>query len=115
MHEYSIAQALLEQVEAEAARRGATAVHRVHVRLGALSGVEASLLATAFEVARRATLCADAELTIDPVAADWRCPRCHQAVAEGFLRCESCGVPAALVAGDEIILARLEMEVPSHV
>ncbi len=40
MHEYSIVQALVERVDAEARARGATAVHRLSVSIGELSGVE---------------------------------------------------------------------------
>jgi Zn finger protein HypA/HybF involved in hydrogenase expression len=57
MHEYSIVQALYDSVVAQAAARGARAVHGVHVRIGELSGVDAGLLDTAwrtFRVARSA-------------------------------------------------------------
>ena len=112
MHEYSIVQALLERVEAEAAPRRGAAVHRLHVRIGEVSGVEIELLRTAFGVFRDRTLCQDADLSIVPVPARWECPRCLGPIRRGeILRCEGCGVPARLAAGDEIILDRIEMEV----
>lgn len=112
MHEYSIVRALLDRVEQEARDRGATAVHRLRVRLGELSGVEPDLLATAYRTFRERTRCADAELDLVPVAAAWGCPRCGRAIAPGcFLRCPECAVPARLSAGDEIVLERIEMEV----
>lgn len=55
MHEYSIIQALLDRVDEEVRRRGATAVHRLDVSLGELSGVDPGLLATAFETFRAGT------------------------------------------------------------
>ena len=62
MHEYSIVQALIERVDAEARARRATAVHRLSMRIGELSGVEVELLTTAYETFRERTICAGAEL-----------------------------------------------------
>ena len=112
MHEYSIVGALLEQVGELAARRDATAVHRLEVRIGELSGVEVELLETAFELFRERTICAGATLEVRPVPARWTCPRCDGPIARGAaLRCPDCAAPARLVEGDEIILDRVEMEV----
>jgi hydrogenase nickel incorporation protein HypA/HybF len=112
MHEYSIVQALLEQVERHAAAYRASHVHRLHLRVGALSGVEIPLLASAYEVFRERSICARAELEIHPVVARWECPRCERVLAAGErLRCPDCDLPAALRAGDEIVLERIEMEV----
>ena len=114
MHEYSIIQALFERVEAEAASRGATAVRRLQVRIGEVAGVEIDLLRTAFDVFRERTLCSSAELSIVPVPARWECPRCSAPMACGAaLRCSACAVPARLATGDEIVLDRIEMEVPN--
>jgi hydrogenase nickel incorporation protein HypA/HybF len=112
VHEYSIVQALVEKVEAEAARRGALAVERVFVRIGELSGVETSLLATAYDVFRERTICERAPLEIAAVPAVWACRDCGAVVpAGGPLRCVACGAPAVLREGDEILLDRIEMEV----
>lgn len=113
MHEYSIVQALLERVEEEARLRGATRVERIRVRLGALSGVEPELLETAYATFRERTVCADAELELERVPARWCCPRCGGAIPIGApLRCVQCRTPARLETGDEIVLQRIEMEVP---
>lgn len=112
MHEYSIVRALLERVEREAAARRATAVHRLTVRVGELSAVEPDLLSTAFEAYRDGTLCRDAQMQIERVPARWVCRACAQPLAPGAaLRCVACNAPARLESGDEIVLARIEMEV----
>jgi hydrogenase nickel incorporation protein HypA/HybF len=112
MHEASIVQALLDRVESEAQARGASAVHRVHLRLGEMSGVESDLLRAAYEAFRERGICAGAELEIEGVAARWSCPRCERPILRGEpLRCPDCEIPAHLVEGEEIILARIEMEV----
>jgi len=111
MHEYSIVQALLDRVAAEARAHEAIAVHRIRVQIGEASGVESDLLATAFELARTETLCATAELEIVPVAARWVCPGCGTEIVVGeVLRCRLCEQPARLAQGDEIVLERIEME-----
>jgi hydrogenase nickel incorporation protein HypA/HybF len=113
VHEYSIVQALLERVDAEADRRGATTVHRISIRIGELSGVDVGLLRTAYTLVRDRTRCAQAELDIDSVTAAWQCPACRRAISPGdFLRCSDCARAAELVTGGEILLDRIEMEVP---
>lgn len=113
MHEYGIVEALVERVETEAHARGATAVHRLVVRIGELSGVDADLLTTAWTTFRERTSCAAAELVVERTPARWECPRCGGPIARGVaLRCPDCAVPARLAGGDEILLERIEMEVP---
>jgi hydrogenase nickel incorporation protein HypA/HybF len=113
MHEYSIVQALVDRVTAEAQARRATAVHRLSVRVGELSGVEVELLTTAYETFRERTICERAELDVHKVAARWECPACGRVIARGeLLSCPACVVPARLAEGDEIMLDRIEMEVP---
>jgi hydrogenase nickel incorporation protein HypA/HybF len=113
MHEYSIVQALVERVTLEARARRATAVHRLSVRIGELSGVEVALLATAYRTFRERTICERAELEVQTVAARWECPACGRAIGRGdLLSCPACAVPARLAEGDEIMLDRIEMEVP---
>jgi len=47
------------------------------------------------------------------VPAAWGCPACGEAVQPGLaLRCPRCDLPAKLTRGDEILLDRIEMEVP---
>ncbi len=112
MHEYSIVQALVARVEELSRQHRAQSVRRLVVRIGELSGVETALLATAYETFRERTCCEEAELAIEPVAARWVCPACGSAVPRAaVLRCPGCERPARLVEGDEIILARIEMEV----
>ena len=112
MHEYSIEQALLAQAGAEARRHGARAVHRLTVTVGELSGVETSLLATAYDTFRLGTICAEAPLQIRAVAARWQCPSCERTLERGaVLACPRCQRPARLVDGDDIVLESMELEV----
>jgi hydrogenase nickel incorporation protein HypA/HybF len=113
MHEYSIVSALVDRVEREVRSHGGERVHRIEVRIGALSGVEISLLETAFETFREGTICDGAEMKVVAVPAEWGCSACGAPVPDGgALRCSVCDAPAKLVRGDEIFLDRIEMEVP---
>ena len=112
MHEYSVVQALIGLVEAEAHKRKATGVHALRVGLGELAGVEPALLLTAYETFRERTICAGARLDLRAIAAQWACPRCELPILRGArLQCTGCGSPARLVQGDELVLESIEMEV----
>lgn len=113
MHEYSIIQALVARVDAEARAHRATAVHRLSIRIGELAGVEVDLLTAAYAVFRDRTICERAELDVRRVPARWQCPGCGGAIPSGeVLQCPRCAMPARLIDGDEIVLDRIEMEVP---
>ncbi len=112
MHEYSLVSAMVDRIEREARERHAVAVHRLAVRIGAVSGVEPALFASAFTLVRQGLL-ENAVLDVRRAEAQWACPACAATVpAGGPLRCAACGAPAKLVSGDEILLEQIEMEVP---
>jgi hydrogenase nickel incorporation protein HypA/HybF len=113
MPEYSIVEALFDQIRDAARVQGALAVRRVRVRIGEISGVDVDRLRAAYNVFRVRTLCDDAPIDIEAVAARWTCPEGHGDIALGrALVCPSCARPARLAAGDEIVLVQLEFEVP---
>ncbi len=111
MHEYSLVRDMADQVEQHARANRASSVHRIAVRIGALSGVEPELFETAFTLCREGVL-AEAVLEIRRAEAVWECPKCSAPIAAGaVLRCAACDTPARLVTGDEIVLEQIEMEV----
>jgi hydrogenase nickel incorporation protein HypA/HybF len=112
MHELSLCQALLSQVEAIATREGADAVSRILVRIGPLAGVEPELLSRAYTSARAGTLSAAAELVIETQPLRVRCLACGEEseVSPEHLSCAACGDPRTrLVGGDELLLASVEL------
>lgn len=114
MHEYSLVEALIGRVEAEARRRGALKVHALSVRVGELAGVDPELLQTAYDTFRAGTICAEAPLTLERIAASWTCPGCRAAIPRGeVLTCAACGVPAKLDDGAaDLMLNGIDLEVP---
>lgn len=113
MHEYSVATSLLELVEQQARKHEAARVTAVRVQVGELAGVEVELLRTAWELVRERSVAADAGLEVERVPARWTCSRCDEPIPGALsLRCASCGDAGRLSAGRELLLARVEMEVP---
>lgn len=112
MHEYSIVQALLEQCEAHAAANHAAHVDKIVVKIGVMSGVEPSLLQTAFDTFKEGTVCGGGEFVMNIQPVTIRCRGCGY---EGGLgersyccpRCESTDV--AITDGEDMILMSLEL------
>ncbi|MBW2385932.1 MAG: hydrogenase maturation nickel metallochaperone HypA [Deltaproteobacteria bacterium] len=112
MHEYSIASALLRMAEEHAHKHDATHVVDLHIRVGELSGVEVSLLETAWSLVRAGSLCEGVDLSIVRVAAHWTCRDCQASLDRGgLLVCQTCGGRVVLSTGDDLVLDRIEMEV----
>ena len=114
MHELSIAQALVEQVEAAAAKEQAIRVTRVVIAVGALSGVEPEALRSIFPLVAEDTVAAGAELVIEQVATRVKCRACGQeSPAEGFfIGCPACASKdVELISGRELNIKSIELEV----
>jgi hydrogenase nickel insertion protein HypA len=103
---------LIERVEQEMQSHQATAAHRINISVGELSGVEAELLVSAFEIARESTVLTTTDLVITRIKARWLCSHCSQEVnSEETLSCANCGSPARLVEGGDILFESVELEV----
>ena len=115
MHELSICQSLLDQVEGIARQHGARAVERILLQVGPLSGLEPALLRSAWPLVAAGTVAAAAELVIEAAAIRVRCLDCdaESAATANRLLCGACGgFHTRLVSGDELLLARLELSIP---
>lgn len=113
MHEFSVCQDLLRQVEDLARAHNARAVSAIHLQLGPLSGIEAALLEQAFTVARAGTVAAAAVLATEALPIRVRCQSCGAVgeVAVNRLVCGACGDwHTELLSGDELLLASVELE-----
>lgn len=112
MHEYSLVLSLIERVEAEARERSAKSIRRIAVCIGELSGVEAELFSSAFEIARAGTLCESAVLDVKRTRARWSCPRCNATLdANLSLRCSACDAAGNLVEGGDLLFEQMEIEI----
>ncbi|MDR9435801.1 MAG: hydrogenase maturation nickel metallochaperone HypA [Thiohalophilus sp.] len=114
MHELSICQSMLNQIEAVAMENRATAVHRVKVQVGPLSGVEPQLLQQAFPIAVAGSIAETAVLEIELLPIRLECRQCgaeSEAASANKLVCGQCGHwQTRLLSGDEMLLASLELD-----
>lgn len=112
VHELSVCQELLRQVAQVAADHGASAVERITVEVGPLSGVEPELLLRAFEFARLGGCAARAVLSIKAMEITVSCRECGaetQALPNRLL-CAACGAyRTRVVRGDELRLRDVEL------
>ena len=112
MHELSVCQALITQVQGIATQHGALAVKLIRLQIGPLSGVEASLLENAFPLASAGTVAENAVLYIDRLPVRVRCQQCgaETEAAVNRLICGKCGdYHTQLISGDEMMLASVEL------
>jgi hydrogenase nickel incorporation protein HypA/HybF len=113
MHEVGIMQSALASVLAQAHAHHARRVHRIVLRIGALSGVEPDALRFAFDVVAQDTPVAHATLDIDAVPGRAHCAACDAdfGVSGGAIfECPTCRrLSGDLRQGRELELSRIEM------
>ena len=113
MHELSIAQEILDIIEAERKRHGFEKVEKVRLRVGALSGVDPNALEFSFEVIREGTCAEKAELEITMEPMKLVCRQCQFTTNDnhGPSACRQCGsldVEIDATAGVDIVSLEVE-------
>ncbi len=115
MHELAVCQALVEQVSDIVRQQGALSASRLKLKVGPLSGVVAEFLINAFPLAAAGTCANGAELDITESPIRVRCQTCgaQSDALPNRLLCGSCGDwHTELIAGDELILESVELQLP---
>jgi len=114
MHEVSIVEALVEQVESEIRRAGHSGrVVRLNVSIGRLSGVNADSFRFAYEMIAPETILADARLEIDQQPAQCRCEACGVVtlIEDLVTRCPACASSEIhFEGGRDLMLQSIELE-----
>ena len=113
MHELSLCQGLIQQVDKLAEQHRAHAVSMIKLSIGPLSGVDPQLLAQAFPLAAAGSVAENATLEIDVAPVRIRCRRCHaeSEASANRLLCGVCGHwQTTLLSGDELLLSSVELE-----
>ena len=106
-------QSALTMALTEAEKAGATRVHAIRLRIGALSGAVPDALEFAFEALKPGTAAEGAELAIEHVPARFWCEPCGNEFEAGDLlaECPACKAPSReLRSGREMEVASLEVE-----
>ncbi|MBC7294516.1 MAG: hydrogenase maturation nickel metallochaperone HypA [Thermoleophilia bacterium] len=113
MHELSIAQALVEQVERVRLENGGGRVLAVGVRVGEWRLVVPEVLTSYYKFLAAGTPLEGSRVEIETVPATAWCKQCECVfnVEQGLLVCERCGSPGGeLLSGKELDLVRVELE-----
>jgi len=111
MHELSVCQALVAQVE-RIAREQQAQVCSITLKIGPLSGVEPALVEQAYPLAVAGTGLSAARLVIDLLPVRVHCRSCLQdtVAAPNRMLCAECGDwHTELLSGDELLLSSVEL------
>lgn len=77
MHEVAVIQNAVDMAIQQARLAGAARVHRLHLRVGTLSGVVPAALQFAYEAVTLGTIAEGAQLEIESITAACWCQRCR--------------------------------------
>jgi hydrogenase nickel incorporation protein HypA/HybF len=113
MHEYSLARALLHQIEQIVRREGAARARSVCVTIGEFSGVDPELLQLAFENVVEHSSFVNTELIVEKVPLEARCENCsNEFLIERFrFACPKCkSGTVKVIRGEEMMLERIMLE-----
>jgi len=119
MHELSIVEALIEQVQRELDRAGQTGgcVRELHLSIGRLSGVNVESIRFAFELLAPGSIVDGAELKVVEPAAECVCRQCDaRTEIEGLVtQCPACGSDEVQITGGrDLTLDSIEVETAEH-
>ena len=112
MHELSIAQALVTQIEEASRENGSGSVIAARIVVGGLSGVDADALRFAFPIATEGTSLADTRLDIEEDPAIIACNSCGARTTPDFPLplCNACdSVDVTIEGGQHLTLPSIEM------
>lgn len=118
MHEFSLADSLVEQIGEIAAEHGMDRIDTIALEVGELRQVVPEVMQLAFREVARGSAADGAALILSVVEARARCRRCDRtfrpAVAD--YSCPACRVAdVSVLAGDDLILASISAEEPAEV
>ena len=112
MHELSICQSLIENIEDAAREHSFTTVTRVTLEIGQFAGVDLEALKFSFDVAGRGTLCEGSTLAILSMPGEGYCFDCQSNVEipDRLAPCPQCGSARVQgVGGDQLKIKDLEV------
>lgn len=113
MHELSLAQHMIEMIEAAARREGFARARVVRLEVGVLSCVEPDAMQMAFEAVSQGTCVEGAELVLLATPGEGACPACghRQSLATLYDACTACDhLPMQVTSGTELRLKDLDVE-----
>jgi hydrogenase nickel incorporation protein HypA/HybF len=113
MHEFAIAQSMVDVAVSEAARYKTRRVTVIRCRVGVLRQVVPDMLRSAFEIAADQTLAAGAKVEIEKEPVRFVCRQCgvNGESMDWQCSCPTCGTFAvAISGGNDLLITEMELE-----
>ena len=113
MHELSLADAMVQEIETIIAKEGASKVFSITVVMGKLSGVEREPFEFAFPIVAEGTNVEGAKLEIIESPVIVKCEDCNAETKLDipFAKCSSCGSRnVKYISGKEFLIKSMEIE-----
>jgi hydrogenase nickel incorporation protein HypA/HybF len=124
MHEFSVTSWIVEALLDLVNKHGATRVVEVHLRIGSLRALSIDQVKFCYDVLAKGTVLQGSRLIIEEVPGKLRCTACKyrgefnshdDAFHFGIppLACPECGEALSIEGGDECVIAKVRMLLPS--
>lgn len=117
MHEVSIAQSIVDTLEAEMEEEQYASVREIHVKVGILSSIEHKLLEHVFGFVTEGGPFEKSRLCTQLVEVVAKCEKCGDnfKVENYHFVCPQCDTPSStIVEGNELTIYKIIMEEPSY-
>jgi hydrogenase nickel incorporation protein HypA/HybF len=114
MHELSVVANLFEILEEKVKEQNGKRIILVKLQIGALAGIVPELLATAFDIYKKDTIAAEAELKIKTIPLKVQCKDCQKVIIKDdfIFICDHCGsTNLETLEGTEMILEKMDIEI----
>ncbi len=112
MHEMSLAQSMIEQLEDVIKKEDASVVEIINLEIGAMSGVDREAFEFVFPFAAGGTCAEGATLFFDEVDLEFRCRECDKVTVtkEPVMMCPVCSsVNVTVLKGEDFKIKTLEV------
>ena len=124
MHEYSIANSIVEAVLELAKQHNANRVVEVRMNIGQLRVLSIDQLRFSYEIISKGTALEGSQLTVQETSGSVRCPKCGygnkiETDDESFhfgipsMVCPTCGTNLSIEGGDECVITKVRMLIPT--
>jgi hydrogenase nickel incorporation protein HypA/HybF len=116
MHEYILADRILQSLLKDMKSQGLAKVSEVHVELGELRALENDTLRSAFATLSKGTPAETCKLKLRRIKASVICAKCgyegglstaHEHVIDPVFACPKCGEPVSIKAGNELRITKI--------
>ncbi|MFC2133582.1 hydrogenase maturation nickel metallochaperone HypA [Bacteroidota bacterium] len=112
MHEFSIAQNIIQVCEAEAKKHNSKSIFKVGLRIGEFTGVVKEALEFAFDITKKDSIACNAVFEFEHVPLKTQCTKCKEIysnVKDYNFQCPSCGEPVEILEGRELEIKYIDI------